>query len=73
MKHINIISKSFNLNKKKVKAASKVENFNWDSMTKINLISNIDEKFSKTLDHEELNKVIYFKDIDNLIEITIKK
>ena len=45
MKHIIIISKSFNLDKKKIKKNDKVQNFNWDSMTKINLISRVDEKF----------------------------
>ena len=73
MKHINIISKSFNLDKKKIKKNDKVEKFNWDSMTKINLISNVDEKFSKALDHTKLNKIINFKDLDELIEKTIKK
>tara|TARA_Y100000996_G_scaffold287988_1_gene227506 strand:- start:329 stop:550 length:222 start_codon:yes stop_codon:yes gene_type:complete len=73
MNHINIISKSFGLNKKKIKANEKVEKFNWDSMTKINLISSVDEKFSKTLDHTKLKKIVYFKDIDDLIEKTIKK
>ena len=72
MKHINIISKSFNLDKKSQRG-DKVENFNWDSMTKINLISNVDEKFSKILDHTKLDKIINFKDIDKLIEKTIKK
>ena len=72
MKHIIIISKSFNLDKKKIKKNDKVQNFNWDSMTKINLISRVDEKFSKTLNHTKLEKIIYFKDIDDLIEKTIK-
>ena len=72
MKHIIIISKSFNLDKKKIKKNDKVENFNWDSMTKINLISRVDEKFSKILSHTKLEKIIYFKDIDDLIEKTIK-
>ena len=72
MKHINIIAKSFNLDKKKIKKNDKVEKFNWDSMTKINLISNVDEKFSKTLNHTKLEKIIFFKDIDDLIEKTIK-
>ena len=72
MKHINIISKSFNLDKKKIKEGGKVENFNWDSMTKINLISNVDEKFSKILNHTKLEKIIFFKDIEDLIEKTIK-
>ena len=72
MKHINIIAKSFNLDKKKIKKNDKVEKFNWDSMIKINLISNVDEKFSKTLNHKKLEKIIFFKDIDDLIEKTIK-
>jgi acyl carrier protein len=72
MKHINIISKSFNLDKKKIKKNDKVEKFNWDSMTKINLISNVDEKFSKILNHTKLEKIIFFKDIEVLIEKTIK-
>ena len=73
MKHINIISKSFGLNKKKIKDNEKVEKFIWDSMTKINLITFVNEKFSKTLDHTKFEKIVYFKDIDNLIEKTIKK
>ena len=72
MKHINIIAKSFNLDKKKIKKNDKVEKFNWDSMTKINLISNVDEKFSKILNHTKLEKIIFFKDIEDLIEKTIK-
>ena len=72
MKHINIIAKSFNLDKKKIKKNDKVEKFNWDSMTKINLISNVDQKFSKILNHTKLEKIIFFKDIEDLIEKTIK-
>jgi len=73
MKHLNIISKSFGLEKKKIKAEEKVENFNWDSMTVINLIGILDDKFSKSLDLKKLKKIVYFKDIDELIEKTIKK
>ena len=73
MKHINIISKSFGVNKKKIKDSEKVDKFNWDSMTKINLISIVNEKFSKIIDHTKLEKIVCFRDIDNLIEKTIKK
>ena len=73
MKHLNIISKSFGLNKKKIKDNEKVAKFIWDSMTKINLITFVNEKFSKTIDHTKFDKIVYFKDIDNLIEKTIKK
>ena len=58
---------------KKIKKDGKVLNFLWDSMTKINLISNVHQKFGVTIDHTKLSKIIYFKDIDNLIEKTIKK
>ena len=37
-------------------------------MTKINLISIVNEKFSKTLDHTKLSKIVHFKDIKDLIE-----
>jgi acyl carrier protein len=67
MKHINIISKSFGVDKKKIKDNDRVDKFIWDSMTKIN------QKFSKAIDHTKLEKIVYFKDIDNLIEKTIRK
>jgi len=73
MKHLKIILKAFNLGNKKINDNDKVENFIWDSVTKINLISIVDEKFSKILDHKKFDKIIYFKDINNLIEKTLKK
>jgi acyl carrier protein len=73
MKYSKIILKSFGLGNKKIGPMEKVENYLWDSMTKINLISNINDKFSKTIDHTKLEKIVYFKDIDALIEKTIKK
>ena len=71
MKHIDIISDSFNLNKKKIKANDKVNEL-MDSMVIISLISNVDAKFSKIIDDKKLENIVYFKDIDNLIEKTIK-
>ena len=32
----------------------------------------VDEKFSKILNHTKLEKIIFFKDIEDLIEKTIK-
>lgn len=72
MKHINIIAKSFNLDKKKIKANLKIENYNWDSMTKINLITNVNEKFSKVIDHTKLLNLNTFQDIDEIITKIIK-
>ena len=41
-------------------------------MTKINIITSIDEKYKKTIDHRKSKKIKTFKDLDNLITITIK-
>jgi len=71
MKHIDIISESFNLEKKKIKPNDKVEKF-MDSMVIISLISNVDAEFSKILDDKKFENIVYFKDIDDLIEKTIK-
>ena len=71
MKHIDIISESFNLDKKKIRADDKVNEL-MDSMVIISLISNVDAKFSKILDDKKFETIVYFKDIDDLIEKTIK-
>ena len=71
MKHIDIISESFNLDKKKIRANDKVNEL-MDSMVIISLISNVDAKFSKILDDKKFETIVYFKDIDDLIEKTIK-
>ena len=71
MKHIDIISESFNLDKKKIKANDKVNEL-MDSMVIISLISNVDAKFSKILDDKKFENIVYFRDIDDLIEKTLK-
>ena len=67
MKHIDIISESFNLDKKKIKANDKVNEL-MDSMVIISLISNVDAKFSKILDDKKFENIVYFKDIDDLLK-----
>ena len=71
MKNINIISESFNISKNKIKPQKKVSEF-MDSVAMIMLITNVEEKYSKTLDDKKLANAIYFKDVDDLIESTIK-
>lgn len=71
MKHIDIISESFNLDKKKIRADEKVTEL-MDSMVIISLISNVDAKFSVILDDKKFENIVYFRDIDDLIEKTIK-
>jgi hypothetical protein len=41
-------------------------------MVIISLISNVDAEFSKILDDKKFENIVYFKDIDDLIEKTIK-
>ena len=72
MKHKQLIAKSFNESIKNIKEGLQVEDYNWDSMTKINIITSIDEKYKKTIDNRKFKKIKTFKDLDNLITITIK-
>ncbi len=73
MKHKKIIAISFNENEKNIKESIRVDKFNWDSMTKINLIANVDQKYKKLIDHKEFPNIKNFRDLDNLISKTIKK
>jgi acyl carrier protein len=72
MKHKDLIAKSFNEPVSKIKDNLIVHNYNWDSMTKINLISSVDEKYKKSIDHKKFKKIKTFKDLDNLISKTIR-
>ncbi len=72
MKHKVLIAKSFNESVKNIKDDLTVENYNWDSMTKINLISSVDEKYKKSIDHRKFKSIKTFKDLDNLISKTIR-
>ena len=46
--------------------------YNWDSMTKINLITIIDAKYKKTLDYKKFEKIKTFGDLDKLVYKTLK-
>ena len=72
MIYINLIAKSFNEPKSKIKKDVFLSKFNWDSMTKINLITNINEKFKKNIDYKKFDKIKTFGDLDELIKKTIK-
>ncbi len=72
MKHKVLIAKSFNESVKNIRDDLTVKNYNWDSMTKINLISSVDEKYKKSIDHRKFKSIKTFKDLDNLISKTIR-
>ena len=72
MIHEDLIAKSFNEAKSKIKKNILVSKYNWDSMTIINLITNIDKKFKKNIDYKKFDKIKTFGDLDKLIQKTLK-
>ena len=72
MIHRDLIAKSFNEAKSKIKKNILVSKYNWDSMTIINLITNIDKKFKKNIDYKKFDKIKTFGDLDKLIQKTLK-
>ena len=72
MKHKQLIAKSFNESIKNIKEGLQVEDYNWDSMTKINLITMIDKKYKKSLDYKKFDKIKTFGELDKLIFKTLK-
>ena len=75
MKNKEIIFKIFNIkkNKKIVNKKKYLEDFNWDSMTMIALISLIDEKYNKNIKANKLRSLKTLNDLDKLITLTLKK
>ena len=75
MKNKEIIFKIFNIkkNKKIVNKKKYLEDFNWDSMTMIALISLIDEKYNKNIPANKLRSLKTLNDLDKLITLTLKK
>ena len=78
IKYLNIIEKSFELKKKNLnkiikKENMELENYNWDSVTVINLITNVSDKFKKNIEPQKLKKIKTFKDLDNFLINLIKK
>ena len=68
----DLIAKSFNEAKNKIHKNIFLSKYNWDSMTKINLITNIDKKFKKNIDYKKFDKIKTFGDLDELIQKTLK-
>ena len=73
MKNFKIISEILEENKKKIKKEDKLNQYNWDSMAKINLITIINEKYKKNINIQKLQSLRNIDDLDKLIENTIKK
>ena len=78
IKYLNVIEKSFELKKKDVNKIIKNENielvnYNWDSVTVINLITIVSDKYKKNIEPEKLKKLKTFKNLDSFLIKLIKK
>ncbi len=68
MKNFNEIKEILDIkSKKKINDKQFLEDFNWDSIAMINLISLANKKYKKKINGENLNKLSTLKDLDNLI------
>lgn len=73
MKHLPLISKSFKHKFTKEVSKKKLDDYAWDSLTKINIITELNTKYKKNIDFNKLEKIKTFNELDKLIENTIKK
>ncbi len=73
MKNLKIISEVLETKKEKLKINSKLENFVWDSMSQIKLLTIINKKFKKNIDLKKLKKITVVNDLDKLIDETLSK
>ena len=69
MKHINLIQKILNeKNKKKISEKKKLEEFVWDSMTMIALITILKDKYNKkNINLKKMRSLKTILDLDNFI------
>jgi len=78
LKHPKLIKKIFLLSDNSLKKINNnkllyLEKFNWDSMTIINLITLLDEKYNIQIKPNILLNIKTFKDLDNFLSKKIKK
>jgi acyl carrier protein len=72
MRHKKLIAYSFNETEKKINEKKLLSEYNWDSMTKISLITAINKKYKKNIDYRKFNNLKTFRDLDKLISKTLK-
>tara|TARA_B110000285_G_C14986997_1_gene544361 strand:+ start:235 stop:480 length:246 start_codon:yes stop_codon:yes gene_type:complete len=78
LKHPKLIKKIFLLSDNSLKKINNnkllyLEKFNWDSMTIINLITLLDDKYNIQIKPNILLNIKTFKDLDNFLSKKIKK
>ena len=72
MKYKNLIAKSFKEKLNKIEKNKKLDDFSWDSLTKITLITEVYKMYNKNLDYTKFDKTKTFDQLDKLIEKTVK-
>ena len=72
MKYKNLIAKSFKEKLNKIEKNKKLDDFSWDSLTKITLITEVYKMYNKNLDYTKFDKTKTFDHLDKLIEKTVK-
>ena len=74
MKNLKEINKILGTKtKKKIDLNSYLENYNWDSLAMINLITWANNKLKTKVSGEDLSKLLKIKDLDNLLSKIKKK
>ena len=74
MKNLNEIKKILEISSNKKFSEKKLlEEFNWDSLAMINLITLANKKYKKKIIGEDLSKLTSLKDLDNFISKLKKK
>ena len=78
LKHFNIIKKSFVLNKTAINKITKnkklnLEEFNWDSITIINLLTILSDDYKVNVEPKVLQKIKTFEELDNFLSRKITK
>lgn len=73
MKNSKLIAQILNIkNIKKININSNLDNFTWDSMSMITLISILEEKYKKKIKTSSIRLIKTIKELDDLISKTIK-
>ena len=73
MKNIDIIAEILETKKSKINKNSKLEEYVWDSMSQIKLLTYLSSKLKKQVNVEKIKKIKTILELDNFINNEKKK
>lgn len=73
MKNIDIIAEILETKKSKINKNSKLEEYVWDSMSQIKLLTYLSSKLKKQVNVEKIKKIKTILELDNFINSEKKK